>query len=51
MLPRARDLNRMLGEFGWSQGELINNYQALAALCAAVVVGHYAWSLWRGLRR
>lgn len=41
------DINRLLGEFGWQEPELISHFVRMGMLCALVIAGHYFYFLWK----
>lgn len=44
------DATRLVDEFGWTDGQLVQRYVALGACCLAAVALVYAWGLWRARR-
>lgn len=41
------DINRLLGEFGWSEPEIIAHFLRLGTICSLVILGHYLFFLWK----
>ena len=45
------DMNRLLGVYRWTPRGVVNAYLRLGYACLAVVAGHYAFFLWRAVKK